>query len=144
MIDMNIKFFRKKAEITQEQLAERLCVSRQTLAKWENGEAAPNIEDCIRLAGIFQISLDDLVRDMSEQELILTSPRGKHFFGVVTVGERGQIVIPKDARKLFDINAGDKLVVLGEDNQGIAIVKADNFESFAKTLLGALKNTEGI
>ncbi|MBR1990095.1 MAG: helix-turn-helix transcriptional regulator [Firmicutes bacterium] len=144
MIDMNIKFFRKKAEITQEQLAERLCVSRQTLAKWENGEAAPNIEDCIRLAGIFQISLDDLVRDMSEQELILTSPRGKHFFGVVTVGERGQIVIPKDARKLFDINAGDKLVVLGEDNQGIAIVKADNFESFAKTLLEALKNTEGI
>ncbi|MBQ6900715.1 MAG: helix-turn-helix domain-containing protein [Firmicutes bacterium] len=144
MIDMNIKFFRKKAEITQEQLAEQLCVSRQTLAKWENGEAAPNIEDCIRLAGIFQISLDDLVRDMSEQELILTSPRGKHFFGVVTVGERGQIVIPKDARKLFDINAGDKLVVLGEDNQGIAIVKADNFESFAKTLLEALKNTEGI
>ena len=144
MIDMNIKFFRKKAEITQEQLAERLCVSRQTLAKWENGEAAPNIEDCIRMAGIFQISLDDLVRDMSEQELILTSPRGKHFFGVVTVGERGQIVIPKDARKLFDINAGDKLVVLGEDNQGIAIVKADNFESFAKTLLEALKNTEGI
>ena len=144
MIDMNIKFFRKKAEITQEQLAEQLCVSRQTLAKWENGEAAPNIEDCIRLAGIFQISLDDLVRDMREQELILTSPRGKHFFGVVTVGERGQIVIPKDARKLFDINAGDKLVVLGEDNQGIAIVKADNFESFAKTLLEALKNTEGI
>ncbi|MBR6585530.1 MAG: AbrB/MazE/SpoVT family DNA-binding domain-containing protein [Firmicutes bacterium] len=75
---------------------------------------------------------------------MLTSPRGKHFFGVVTVGERGQIVIPKDARKLFDINAGDKLVVLGEDNQGIAIVKADNFESFAKTLLEALKNTEGI
>ena len=141
MIDMNIKYFRKAAEITQEQLAERLCVSRQTLAKWENGEAAPNIEDCIRLADIFQISLDDLVRDMKEEELVLTSPKGKHFFGVVTVGERGQIVIPKQARSVFGISAGDKLVVLGEDNQGIAIVKADNFESFAKTILEALKNT---
>ena len=141
MIDMNIKYFRKAKEITQEQLAEQLCVSRQTLAKWENGEAAPNIEDCMRLAGIFQISLDDLVRDMTEEELVMTSPKGKYFFGVVTVGERGQIVIPKQARTVFGIGAGDKLVVLGEDNQGIAIVKADNFESFAKKLLEALKNT---
>lgn len=141
MIDMNIKHFRKAKEITQEQLADKLCVSRQTLAKWENGEASPNIEDCVKLADIFQISLDDLVRDMTEEELVLTSPRGKHFFGVVTVGERGQIVIPKQARNIFGISAGDKLVVLGEDNQGIAIVKADNFESFAKQLLEALRNT---
>ena len=144
MIDMNIKFFRKKSEITQEQLAERLCVSRQTLAKWENGEAAPNIEDCVKLADIFQISLDDLVRDMKEEELILTSPRGKHFFGIVTVGEQGQMVLPEGARKVFGISAGDKLVVLGEEREGIAMVKADNFESFAKTLLEALKKTEEI
>jgi len=139
MIDMNIKYFRKLHEITQEHLAERLCVSRQTVAKWENGEASPYIGDCIRMADIFQINLDDLVRDMNEQELIMVGPRGKHFFGVVTVGDQGQIVIPDEARAVFGISAGDKLVVLGDEAQGIAIAKADSYENFAHRILEALK-----
>ncbi|WP_416390183.1 AbrB/MazE/SpoVT family DNA-binding domain-containing protein [Terrisporobacter petrolearius] len=52
--------------------------------------------------------------------------KGKYFFGSVTVGERGQIVIPKEARKLFDINTGDKLLVLGDEEKGIAIVHQRN------------------
>ena len=139
MIDMNLKYFRKRSGITQEQLAERLCVSRQTLAKWENGEASPNIEDCIKMAEIFKISLDDLVKDMPEDELPLIAPRGKHFFGVVTVGERGQVVIPKEARDIFGISAGDKLLVLGDEQQGIAIVKPDDYESFVRHILEGLK-----
>lgn len=140
MIDMNIKFFRKKLNMTQEQLAEKLSVTRQTVAKWESGEAVPNISDCISMAQIFQITLDDLVRDMKEEELILVAPKGKHLFGIVTVGDRGQIVIPKEARKVFDINAGDKLIILGDEQQGIAIVKADAFESFAKQIIEGFKD----
>ena len=60
MIDMNIKHFRKRLGFTQEQLAEKLSVSRQTLAKWENGEASPSIDDCIRMSEIFDVTVNDL------------------------------------------------------------------------------------
>ena len=54
----------------------------------------------------------------------MSMPKGKHIFGTVKVGERGQIVIPKEAREIFDINPGDTLLVLGDEEQGIAVVKA--------------------
>jgi AbrB family looped-hinge helix DNA binding protein len=59
----------------------------------------------------------------------------KHIFGTVKVGERGQIVIPKDARELFDIKPGDTLMVLGDENHGIAVVKADKFRQIAVQML---------
>lgn len=140
MIDMNIKFFRKNLNMTQEQLAEELNVTRQTVAKWESGEVTPNITDCANMAKIFQITVDDLIKDMSEEELVFVSPKGKHLFGIVTVGDRGQIVIPKDARRIFHIEAGDKLIVLGDEQQGIAIVKADAFHSFARHIIKNFKD----
>lgn len=54
-------------------------------------------------------------------------PEGKHIFGVVKVGERGQIVIPKKAREIFDIHAGDELLVLGDEAQGLALAKNEKF-----------------
>ena len=139
MIDMNIKHFRKRCRLTQEQLAEKISVTRQTLAKWENGEASPTIDDCIRMADIFDITINDLAADMKEEELDFVSPKGKHIFGLVTVGERGQIVIPKDARDIFAINPGDKLLVMGDEQQGLAIVKTDALQSFASFILEAMK-----
>ena len=62
------------------------------------------------------------------------APRGKHIFGTVTVGERGQIVIPKKAREVFNIQAGDTLLVLGDESQGIAIVKSDVISGFLSDL----------
>lgn len=50
---------------------------------------------------------------------------GRYIFGTATVGERGQIVIPVKARRLFDINPGDRLIVLGDKDRGIALIKAD-------------------
>lgn len=57
----------------------------------------------------------------------MEAPKGKHIFGTVKVGEKGQIVIPKDAREVFDIHPGDSLVVLGDEGAGIAILKNDAF-----------------
>ena len=51
-------------------------------------------------------------------------PDGKRFYGAITVSERGQIVIPADARRDFDIQVGDKLLVLGDLEQGLALIKA--------------------
>jgi AbrB family looped-hinge helix DNA binding protein len=52
----------------------------------------------------------------------MEGPKGKYVFGTVKVGEKGQIVIPKDARKIFDIKPGDSLLMLGDIDQGIALV----------------------
>ena len=60
---------------------------------------------------------------------------GKHIFGTVRVGERGQIVIPKKAREIFSIVPGDTLLVLGDEKRGIAIVKADKFQAIAAKML---------
>lgn len=65
-------------------------------------------------------------------------PKGKHIFGTVKVGERGQIVIPKEARDMFDIKPGDILLVLGDEEQGIAITKADVMQEVAVKILKGL------
>jgi len=67
----------------------------------------------------------------------MKGPDGKYIFGTVKVGERGQIVIPKEAREVFDIKAGDTLLLLGDEAQGIAIVKNELFKKFAQDILGA-------
>ena len=53
---------------------------------------------------------------------------GKYIFGVVKVGDKGQIVIPRDARKLYDIKPGDALILLG-DRKGMAMLKTEIFQS---------------
>ena len=70
-------------------------------------------------------------------------PKGKHIFGTVKVGERGQIVIPKEAREIFDINPGDTLLVLGDEEQGIAVVKADVMKEVAVKILKGLGHFKG-
>ncbi|WP_413367654.1 helix-turn-helix domain-containing protein [Lysinibacillus sp. 3P01SB] len=135
MIGMNIRILRKKNKMSQEALAERIDVSRQTVAKWENDEALPDIHKCKVLAEIFSVSLDQLSSNLSEDEAKQLGPQGKHFFGVVKVGERGQIVIPKEAREMYQIQPGDKLIVLGEDaTKGIALLNSDRFLEFAELI----------
>ena len=53
---------------------------------------------------------------------------GKYIFGVVKVGDKGQIVIPKEARKVYDIKPGDALLLLGDKN-GMALLKTEIFQS---------------
>ncbi|UPG63953.1 helix-turn-helix transcriptional regulator [Metabacillus endolithicus] len=132
MIGMNVRILRKRNKMSQELLAERINVSRQTVAKWENEEALPDIHKCKMLAEIFQVTLDQLSGEMEEKDVEDLAPKGKQFFGVVKVGERGQIVIPKQAREMYQIKPGDKLVVLGEDvTKGIAVLKSEAFLEFA-------------
>ena len=57
----------------------------------------------------------------------MDAPKGKHIFGTVKLGEKGQIVIPKEARDIFHLQPGDSLVVLGDEATGLAILKHDVF-----------------
>jgi len=62
---------------------------------------------------------------MARGKQILGLPKGKHLFGTVRIGEKGQIVIPKEARELFGISPGDTLLVLGDESCGIIISRPD-------------------
>ena len=130
MISTNLKSLRKKYNYTQDDIAEKLNVSRQSIAKWESGESTPDIYNCISLAELFNVKLDDLVNHSEEESGLVVPPKGKYFFGSVLVGERGQIVIPKEAREKFKINSGDKLLILGDEDRGIAIVHERDILNF--------------
>lgn len=58
----------------------------------------------------------------------------KMFFGTVTVGERGQVVIPAEARKAFGIETGDKLLVFAHHEHGVSFVKIDAVQRFVDVL----------
>lgn len=124
MLGSNIVELRKYHNMSQEELAEKIGVSRQTLSKYETGESLPDIQKCIRLADVFGVSIDALVHYTKDSYMGLgIPPKGKYVFGIVKVGEKGQIVIPAKARKIFDINPGDNLIVLGDEGHGIALMK---------------------
>lgn len=135
MFSENIVRLRKINQMTQEDIAEAVGVSRQAVAKWESGETIPDLEKCKLLAEFFGVSLDDLANYEPEDNMGLdVPPKGKHLFGMVTVGDKGQIVIPAKARKLFDISPGDQLIVLGDESQGMAIMKAKDFLNLANMI----------
>lgn len=127
MFKDNLIVLRKLNNLSQEELAEKLKISRQTLSKYETGESLPDIDKCKLLAEIFDVSLDDLVNYDKEVNGLGVPPKGKHMFGMVKVGDKGQIVIPAKARKIFQIESGDKLIVLGDEAQGIALISEKEF-----------------
>ena len=124
-ISQNLTTLRQFHKYSQEEIAEKIGVSRQAVAKWESGETVPDILNCDALAELYNVSVDDLLHFNQQDERIPIPPRGKHLFGAVKVGERGQVVLPKKARDLFHIKPGDLLVALGDENPesaGIALV----------------------
>lgn len=142
LISMNLKNLRKTRGYTQEEVAELIGVSRQTIAKWESGETMPDMDSCLAVAKLYNTTLDSLVYASEKQHDEPTPPKGKHIFGVVRLGERGQIVIPREARRIFNISVGDSLLVLGDEAQGIAIVKNEHLVQFAQGVLEAQEHKE--
>ena len=136
MIGDNIKFYRKKNQLTQDDIAEACNVTRQAVSKWVNGETIPDIEKCDRLASFYGIKLDALMHydEKVGNTKMAPPPEGKFLWGTVKLGNRGQIVIPKEARDKYGLQEGSRLVVLG-DEDGIALIQAEKFESQLKSAL---------
>lgn len=134
MLHENLTILRTAHGFSQEEVAEKIGISRQAYAKWERGETIPDVEKCALLAELYHTTIDSLLHFDSKQEgmNILPAPKGKHIWGSVTINERGQIVIPKAAREHFQMENGQRLVVLGEDGEGIALVKSELFEQRMK------------
>ncbi len=66
-----------------------------------------------------------------------------HFYGAATVGERGQIVIPVEARKRYNIETGDKILIMGAPHErGLMLVKIDAMREFMTTIIADLQHME--
>lgn len=139
MLAENLVVLRNIRGLSQEDVAAVIGISRQSYSKWELGQTVPDIEKCARLAEFYGITMDALIH-RSEQvgsTRLAPAPVGKHLWGTVVMGAKGQIVIPKAARDTFQLKEGDRLVVLGDDDQGIALVKAEIFEERMHRALAA-------
>ena len=130
MLKDNISRLRYVNGYSQEEVAEKIGISRQAYAKWEKGETIPDVERCQKLAELYEVTIDSLINFSYKvgTTTLTPGPKGKHIFGTTKINDRGQVVIPKKARELFGINNGDSLVVLGDEAEGIALIKAEIFE----------------
>ncbi len=83
--------------------------------------------------------MDDLINFKQTENSLKIPPKGKHAFGVVTVGDKGQITLPVKARKVFNINPGDNLILLGDEQKGIAVIKEEEFLKMIDALKGNIE-----
>ncbi len=136
MLKDNLIMLRKLSGYSQEQIAEKIGISRQAYAKWENGATIPDIDKASLLAQVYGVNLDSLMKTERTEGvgLLPPAPRGKNIWGTVTLGERGQIVIPKAARDHVGMKPGDRLIV-GSDEHGIALFPAEAFERKIQELM---------
>jgi transcriptional regulator with XRE-family HTH domain len=124
----NLKILRYKNGYTLEAIAEIISVSRQSVAKWEAGDSVPDIVNCVKLASLYKISLDELVnlplKNVEIDDFVLEKDR---ICGVLDVSQEGTIRIPDTVMDAFQIHRGDKVLLLADKKQGIALVKCSQF-----------------
>ena len=139
MLKDNLVMLRKMNGYSQEQIADKIGISRQAYAKWENGDTTPDVEKASALARVYGITIDELMGDGTGNgpSIIPPAPPGKNIWGTVTIGSRGQIVIPKAARDKFGFESGDRLIVVS-DEVGIALLPIEFFERKIKEYMDSI------
>lgn len=100
MLKENLTMLRGINGYSQEEIAERIGISRQAYAKWESGATIPDVEKCRRLAEVYGVTVDALLKteQVDGAGVLPPAPKGKNVWGSVVMNERGQLVIPKAAR----------------------------------------------
>lgn len=136
MLKDNLVMLRNFHGYSQEEIAEKVNISRQAYAKWESGATVPDVEKCALLAEVYGTTVDSLIKTEKADGIgtIPPPPKGKNIWGSITINDRGQIVIPKGARDKFGLTGGQRLIVLG-DEEGIALIPAESFEAKMKQAL---------
>ncbi|MCR4804077.1 MAG: helix-turn-helix domain-containing protein [Clostridia bacterium] len=141
MLKDNLAMLRKINGYSQEEISEKIGISRQAYAKWESGATIPDVEKCSLLAKVYGTTVDALLKTESVEGvgLIPPAPEGKYLWGAVTINDRGQIVIPKEARDKFGLSGGQRLIVCS-DEQGIALIQAEVFEKGLQSIMEYLSS----
>lgn len=136
MLKENLVVLRNLSGYSQEEVAGKIGISRQAYSKWESGATVPDIEKCVRLAELYGVTLDSLVKTETVEGVgtIPPAPKGRNIWGSVVINDRGQVVIPKAARERFGLTGGQRLIV-GSDEEGIALLLAERFEEKMRQLM---------
>lgn len=144
MLKDNLAMLRRIHGFSQEEIAEKIGISRQAYAKWESGATVPDVEKCGLLAQVYGTTIDGLVRTETVEGIgvVPPAPKGKNIWGSVTIGDRGQIVIPKEARDKFGLTGGQRLIV-ASDETGIALIPAGYFEELMSKAMELLSGGNG-
>ena len=139
MLKDNLVMLRKLNGYSQEQIAEKINISRQAYAKWESGATVPDVEKAAQLAQVYGVTVDGLIKTETADGIgvIPPAPQGKNIWGSVTIGDRGQIVIPKAARDKFGLKGGERFIV-ATDEVGIALIPAGFFEDQMREFMKVL------
>lgn len=140
MLKDNLVMLRKLNGYSQEQVADEIDISRQAYAKWETGATVPDVDKAARIAQFYGVTVDALLKTENVEGLgtLPPAPVGKNIWGSVSLGERGQIVIPKAAREHLDLDAGQRLIVASDEN-GIALIPAEHFEDKMRELMTKIR-----
>jgi AbrB family looped-hinge helix DNA binding protein len=85
-----------------------------------------------------KITIQNNLKNQKKVRNMIEIGKGRYIFGTVKVGQRGQIVIPKEARDVFNIKTGDLLLVVGDEAKGLALVKAESMKKLALSILNEL------
>ncbi len=120
----NLRIKRMRERYSLEDVAEIIGVSRQSVAKWENGESLPDIEKCAKLAKLYKVSIDALVNDnlnLEEEE----GEDGKYCFGITVIEEGGKITLTPKSMEVFGLSSGDSLLLLCDVKKGMALFKCE-------------------
>lgn len=130
MLRDNLIMLRNMHGFSQQELAEKIGISRQAYAKWESGATIPDIEKCAALAAVYGVTMDSLIREQNVPGVgaVPPGPKGKNIWGTVTINDRGQLVIPKAARDELGLKGGQRLVLLSDEHEGLALIPAEWFE----------------
>ena len=114
----NLKMLRKQAGMSQEQLAEKIGVSRQAVTKWETGAGIPDIENIMAISTLFDISIDDLLSNESGSKKL---PETEYLYESVTEYDI-------DESKRYDMKLGGakRLVLVGDEGEKIRVSLGSN------------------
>lgn len=136
MLSDNLVMLRRLNGYSQEEVAEKIDISRQAYAKWESGRTMPDVDKAARLAEFYGISIDSLLKTEEVEGVgtVPPAPMGKNIWGSVTLGDRGQVIIPKAARDHLGLKGGDRLIVASDEN-GVALIYAEFFESRLREIM---------
>ena len=131
-IGLQIKKFREQQKISQEELALKVFVSRQTISNWETNKSCPDVKSLITLSNIFNVSLDDFIKEeIKEMRKIVEKEATKKFHMISIVFLIELIVVAVSAYPLFSIK-GNIGIVIWLCLFTITLYTANKIEKFKK------------
>ena len=132
-IGLQIKKFREQQKISQEELALKIFVSRQTISNWETNKSCPDVKSLITLSNIFNVSLDNFIKeDIKEMREIVEKATIKKFNVISVVFLIELIVVAISAYPLFNIK-GNIGIIIWLCLFAITLYTASKIEKFKKS-----------